>query len=50
MPVVCMTGSEEKDWPSFGAPNSVLVSKPFTPSQMLTAVSQLLNAGAPPAD
>ncbi len=50
MPVVYMTGSEGKDWPSLGVPNSILISKPFAPSQVLTAVSQLLNAGAPPAD
>lgn len=50
MPVVYMTGSEGKDWPSLGVPNSILITKPFAPSQVLTAVSQLLNAGPPPAD
>ena len=50
MPVVYMTGSEGKDWSSLGVPNSILISKPFAPSQVLTAVSQLLNAGGPPAD
>ena len=50
MPVVYMTGSEGKDWPSLGVPNSILISKPFAPSQVLTAVSQLLNAGSPPGD
>ena len=50
MPVVYMTGSEGKDWPSLGVPNSILITKPFAPSQILTAVSQLLNAGPPPAD
>ena len=50
MPVVYMTGSEGKDWPSLGVPNSILITKPFAPSPVLTAVSQLLNAGAPPAD
>jgi CheY-like chemotaxis protein len=50
MPVVYMTGSDGKDWPSLGVPNSILITKPFTPSQVLTAVSQLLNAGPPPAD
>jgi CheY-like chemotaxis protein len=50
MPVVYMTGSEGKDWPALGVPNSILISKPFAPSQVLTAVAQLLNAGAPPAD
>ena len=50
MPVVYMTGSEGEDWASLGVPNSILISKPFAPSQVLTAVSQLLNAGPPPAD
>ncbi|MFN4017741.1 MAG: response regulator [Reyranella sp.] len=50
MPVVYMTGSEGKDWPSLGVPNSILITKPFAPSQVLTAVSQLLNATSPPAD
>lgn len=50
MPVVYMTGSEGKDWASLGVPNSILISKPFAPSQVLTAVSQLLNAGSPPGD
>ncbi|KAF0097907.1 MAG: response regulator receiver [Rhodospirillaceae bacterium] len=50
MPVVYMTGSEGRDWASLGVPNSILISKPFAPSQVLTAVSQLLNAGSTPAD
>jgi CheY-like chemotaxis protein len=49
MPVVYMTGSEGNDWASLDVPNSILISKPFAPSQMLTAVSQLLNAGSTPA-
>ena len=44
MPVVYMTGSEGNDWASLGVPNSTLVPKPFAASQVLTAVSQLLNA------
>lgn len=49
MPVVYMTGSEGRDWASLGVPNSILITKPFAPSQVLTAVSQLLNAGSTPA-
>lgn len=48
MPVVYMTGSESNDWPSLGVPNSILVPKPFAASQVLTAVSQLLNASSAP--
>jgi CheY-like chemotaxis protein len=54
MPVVYMTGTEGAEWASLGVPNSILITKPFAPSQVLTAVSQLLNATipsvAPPGD
>ncbi len=49
LPVVYMTGEEGHDWSSLGVPNSVLITKPFAPAQVLTAVSQLLNAGSTPA-
>jgi CheY-like chemotaxis protein len=48
MPVVYMTGSESSDWPSLGVPNSILVPKPFAPAQVITAISQLLNASNTP--
>lgn len=48
IPVVYMTGDSAADWPSKGVPNSILITKPFAPAQILTAVSQLLNAAAPP--
>jgi CheY-like chemotaxis protein len=46
-PVVYMTGSEADDWASKGVPNSTMLSKPFAPAQLVTAVSQLLNASPP---
>jgi len=46
-PVVYMTGAAADDWASEGVPNSVLLKKPFAPAQLVTAVSQLLNAGSP---
>ena len=48
MPVVYMTGTHEGEWASKGVPNSVLLTKPFAPAQLVTAISNLLNAGAPP--
>jgi CheY-like chemotaxis protein len=45
LPVVYMTGDSADDWTSRGVPNSILVVKPFAPAQIVTAVSQLLNAG-----
>jgi DNA-binding response OmpR family regulator len=46
-PVVYMSGASAADWPSKGVPNSIMLSKPFAPAQLLTAVSQLLNSGRP---
>jgi DNA-binding response OmpR family regulator len=47
-PIVYMTGAAGDQWPSHGVPNSILLTKPFAPGQLVTAVSQLLN-GVPPA-
>jgi CheY-like chemotaxis protein len=46
-PIVYMTGGNAAEWPSHGVPNSILLTKPFAPAQLVTAVSQLLNAGTP---
>jgi CheY-like chemotaxis protein len=46
LPVVYMTGDSAIDWASKGVPNSVLITKPYAPAQILTAVSQLLNTGS----
>jgi DNA-binding response OmpR family regulator len=47
LPIVYMTGDSAADWSSKGVPNSIILTKPFAPAQLLTAVSQLLNAGTP---
>jgi DNA-binding response OmpR family regulator len=44
-PVVYMPGSAAEEWPSKGVPQSILLTKPFAPAQLLTAVAQLINAG-----
>lgn len=51
IPVVYVTGDSANDWPSQGVPNSLLITKPFAPAQIVTAVSQLLNqaTSAPPS-
>jgi DNA-binding response OmpR family regulator len=46
-PVIYMSGDSATDWSSKGVPNSIMLTKPFAPAQLVTAVSQLLNAGAP---
>jgi DNA-binding response OmpR family regulator len=47
-PVVYMSGASAADWSSKGVPNSIMLQKPFAPAQLITAVSNLLNGGAPP--
>ncbi len=46
-PVVYMSGKDADEWASKGVPNSIMLSKPFAPAQLVTAVSQLLNAVPP---
>jgi DNA-binding response OmpR family regulator len=46
-PIIYMTGAAADQWASHGVPNSVLLNKPFAPAQLLTAISQLLNASSP---
>lgn len=48
-PVVYMSGKDGDGWASKGVPNSIMLTKPFAPAQLVTAVSQLLNA-SPPAE
>jgi DNA-binding response OmpR family regulator len=48
-PVVYMSGKDAGDWASKGVPNSIMLAKPFAPAQLVTSVSQLLNAGTSPA-
>jgi CheY-like chemotaxis protein len=48
-PVIYMTGAAADQWPSHGVPNSILLTKPFAPSQLVTALAQLLNASSPPS-
>lgn len=43
--VVYMTGDSAAEWDSKGVPNSILLTKPFAPAQLVTALSQLLNGG-----
>jgi len=44
-----MTGDSADEWASKGVPNSILITKPFAPVQLVTAVSRLLNSGTPAA-
>jgi DNA-binding response OmpR family regulator len=42
LPVIYITGGSTDEWAVHGVPNSILLTKPFTPAQLLTALSQLL--------
>jgi CheY-like chemotaxis protein len=46
-PVVYVTGAYAHQWSFRGVANSVLLTKPFVPPQLVTAVSRLLNTGTP---
>jgi len=48
-PVVYMSGARADEWASKGVPNSIMLTKPFAPAQLVTAVSQLLNDVPPTA-
>lgn len=48
-PIVYMSGAHGDDWASKGVPNSIMLTKPFAPAQLVTAISQLLNSVPPTA-
>lgn len=43
LPVVYMSGESSAQWASQGVPNSVMLTKPFAASQLVTAISTLMN-------
>ena len=45
LPVIYVTSAASEEWSSQGVPKSILIQKPFAPSQIITAIAQLLNAG-----
>ena len=49
LPIIYITGGTTDEWAIQGVPNSILITKPFPPAQLLTAVSQLLTIGTPQA-
>lgn len=44
LPVVYATGESADEWAAQGVPRSILVQKPYADAQLLTAISELLNA------
>ena len=47
LPVIYMSGAHAEDWASKGVPNSIMLTKPFAPAQLVTAIAQLLNSVPP---
>jgi DNA-binding response OmpR family regulator len=47
LPIIYITGGDPEEWAVQGVPNSVLLTKPFAPAQLITAISQLLSTGLP---
>ena len=45
-PVVYITGASPQEWPMWGVPDSVLLPKPFTPEQLVGAMSRLIGETA----
>jgi len=45
-PVVYITGAAPQEWPMWGVQNSVLLTKPFGPDQLVSAISRLISESA----
>jgi len=50
IPVIYVTGDSAHEWTAYGVPNSVLVAKPFVPSEIMVALANLraIQAAQPP--
>ena len=46
LPVIYITGGSTDEWAVEGVPNSILLTKPFAPPQLIAALAQLLNKSA----
>lgn len=43
MPIIYISGGSGHQWTTHGVPNSIMVTKPFVPAQIVTAITMLLN-------
>lgn len=44
LPIVYVSGGSDHEWTAQGVPHSVMVAKPFAVSQVIVAISTLINA------
>jgi DNA-binding response OmpR family regulator len=42
LPIVYVSGASGHEWASRGVPNSLMITKPFAPAQVVVAISSLL--------
>lgn len=50
LPIVYTSGFASNEWPAEGVPHSTIISKPYAPAQIVTAISTLINkAGSQPS-
>ncbi len=47
LPVIYVSGFSQQNWTSQGVPDSIMIAKPFVPTQIIVAMSSLLNATDP---
>lgn len=47
LPVIYVSGASGHDWTSKGVPDSVMIAKPFAPSQIVVSLSCLLTHAEP---
>src|SRR5947209_17648737 len=50
LPVVYVSAAPPPEWAANGVPDSLFIPKPFAPAQIVSAVSQLINAVPPGAN
>jgi CheY-like chemotaxis protein len=48
VPIVYMSGDSAHEHPSKGVPESALIQKPFAPTQIVTAITMLINEARKP--
>lgn len=48
LPIVYVSGGSDHEWTAQGVPQSVMVAKPFATSQIVVAISGLINASDTP--